>query len=188
MEIINITEDQRNELCDILARLTCRFKQDESVECIYFAPYTRFGDINDPVISLTIVRKGIILEESKKIVENYNRFFLKDSNFKKLGVKISIDVDSARYYTTLDLNPSEERRTNLLFNSSILFDRTGEYTKIQEQATEGTGCYHYSTLGKIMPLLTNQLNDSMESRQMQQDTDSFKGFVKSKLFQDIINM
>lgn len=156
MEIINITDEQRNELCDMLAKLTYKLKQYEGIDCIYFAPYKNYGKFYEDIFSVTVVLNS---KNIKSIIDGSYHFFTEDS-YRKLGIKVNIDISDSNCYSTSDLIPSI--CTNNLFNSTILFDRTGEYTRIKKQANPSNGYYYYSNLAEIQPRLTDRLENSMK--------------------------
>lgn len=155
MEIINITEDQKEKLCDILARLTHKFQQDQFVECIYFTTYDRFED-SLYALELTLVIRNLNLKK-KKLLEQYTKLLSKESSLRKYGIRIYVHGSYAEKYTLFDLNPSEVRASNDLFNSTILFDRTGEYTEIKDKQSKVKGInnlyFDYENLAEIVPPL-----------------------------------
>jgi hypothetical protein len=184
-EIINISEEQRQNLVDEIANLVANFKKDENVECIYFAPYKGLGNIEGNVIEFTVVIKGY----SKKITQEFSKCdkCLKEHDLiRKLGIKIHVNADNSEKYTTLPLNPSEILRANCLFNSVILFDRTGEYTKIKRKAqeyknVENSKMFYYDNLAEFYPPIDEEI-------EMQVQTNDVKEFTKAKTFQFVKNM
>lgn len=197
MKVINITEEQRNKLCSELARLTYEFRKDKSVKCIYFAAYKGLGNISGNVLEVTLVRDGSEADDLDEKLKEYNSLHQEQDFIREFGFKIFLDTDAARGYTTMNLNPSEFRRSNNLMNSVILYDSNGEFTQIKEQTAnvvknngEGiTGVYcYYDNLAEIFPPLDEALDRAMDIACMERDTKAVKEFTKSKLFQKFKNM
>lgn len=160
---IFLSETKSINLCDELAHLTCELKQDEHVECIYFAAYKNYGNFHGRILNLTVV-----LDTNKKndLDKQYQDKISREEQLKRFGVKIVIDIVSNHSYTYLPLNPSERRVGNDIFNSRILFDRTGMYTKIKE-VTESIGIgdhsslFYYKNRAELFPPIDERLEHSM---------------------------
>lgn len=181
MEVINITEEQKNNLCQELAKLVFEFKKNNGVECIYFIPFKEFGKIRDNVLEVTLVMQSVNDTDVNTDITKRNRFYLEEESLKKFGVKIFVDTDIAHKYTVIDLNPSEVKRSNSLFNSTILFDRYGKYTELKGQKKQdGVIIFHYKNLAEIVPPITNETYKSMEIIQMETDTEIPCDSEKSK--------
>lgn len=197
MEVINITEEQREKLCSELARLTFEFRKDKSVKCIYFAPYKGLGSIAGNVLEVTLVRDGSEDNDLDEKLKEYNVSHQEHDFIREFGFKIFLDTDDARRYTIMDLNPSECRRSNNLMNSVILYDESGEFTQIKEQTAnvvkdngEGiTGVYYYyDNLAEVFPPLDETLERAIDNARDERDTQAVKEFTKSRLFQHIKDM
>lgn len=165
---INLNEIQRMNLCNELAQLTYELKQNEHVQCIYFAPYKNLGSIRGNVVNITVVSD---LQVPMEFDSQYQRRVSRKEQLSQFGVKIYIDTMQEEGYTHLPLNPSERKKGNDIFNSTILFDRTGEYTKIKE-VTEKIGVgehsrlFYYDNLAEIIPPLEDRLEYAMETQQI----------------------
>ena len=169
MEIINITEEQRDQLCRELARLTFEFRKDKNVRCIYFAPYKGFGSILGNVLDVTIVRNGRNDNDLEEKIKKYNLSHQEHNFIRKFGFKIFLETDEDIRYTLMDLNPSECRKSNHLMNSVILYDESGEFTQIKEQITkvvkkngEGTVYHYYDNLAEVFPPLDETLDRAID--------------------------
>ena len=187
MEVINITDEQKNNLCQELAKLVFELKKDNDVECIYFVPYIGLGDIRGNVLEVTLVKQSD--NDVNNDIAERNRFYFEEESLRKFGVKIFIDTDVAHKYTFIDLNPSEATRSNSLFNSTILFDRYGKYTELKGQKKQdGIIISPYENLAEIVPPITNETYKAMEIIQIERDTEAVKEFTKSRNFQMFKNM
>lgn len=177
-QIINITDEQKDNLVDEIANLVASFKKNENVECIYFAPYKGLGHIKGNVLDFTVVIKGY----SKKIKQEfskYDKLFQEDDLIRKFGIKIYVNFDDSRKYITSPLNPSETLRANYLFNSVILFDRTGEYSEIKQMDIFHK--FYFDNLAEIYPPVDELIRMKLE-------TQDVKEFTKTKTFEYIKNM
>ena len=176
MKKIEITEQQRNELCYEIARLLLKFKKDQNVECIYFAPYSEFGDIKGNVLILTIVKQGWSDQASEQQFEAWNRMYQKEYFARKLGFSIYVDVDNAEEFTSFALNPSEVKRNQDLFNSTILFDKTGEYSKMSQRVRDifisdpyNSPYDFYKNIAVVVPSLVDRIQYETEIRSMEEE-------------------
>lgn len=156
-------------LCNELAQLTYALKQNKHVQCIYFAPFRSCCDPKEgDFVNLTVVLDtysivGLGLQYEKRISRN--------EQLSQFGVEINIREAHQEGYTHLPLNPSERRKGNDIFNSTILFDRTGEYTKIKE-TTENIGVgehsnlFYYDNLAEIRTPMGDSLEYAMETQKI----------------------
>lgn len=182
-QIINITDEQRKNLVDEIATLVAKMKKKQEVECIYFAAYKGLGYGN--VLDFTVVIKGYS-EKVKQEFSKYDKLFQEDDLIRKFGIKIYVNADDSRKYTTLPLNPSETLRANNLFNSVILYDKTGEYSKIRQEAQEhadipNSNVFEYENSAEIFPPIEELIKMELEAQDV-------KEFTKTKTFEFIKNM
>ena len=191
MKTIKITEEQRNELCYEIARLVMKFKKEKNVECIYITTSLNSGDIKGNVLNLTVVEQGWADEARKQKLERWNRMYQKNDFIRKLGFRIYIDTDNAEKYTTFALNPSEIARNQYLFNGTILFEQSGKYSRIKQQATEDfiskgvDSLYsHYTNLVEVVPPLADRIQYETEIRSMEEETAAVRESTRSQLFKE----
>lgn len=194
MKVINITEEQKNNLSKELAKLVFELKKDDDVECIYFSPYKGLGSISGKVLEVTLVKKSSggkadINEFFKR--DKRNKYYLEEDSLRKFGVKIVLDADDAHRYTFIDdlnniddLSRTDIVKFNSLFNSTILFDRTGKYKEIKKQKIQDKQItLPYENLALIVPPIINETYKSMERIQNKKDSEAVKKFTKSSIFQ-----
>lgn len=183
-KVINISEEQKDNLVNELVKLVSEFRKKENVECIYFAPYKGMEGISaGNILELVVVING----QYRNIDFNqYNKKYETHDYIRKYGIRIYISPDNHNKYTTMPLNPSEIKRANYLYNSSILFDKTGEYSQIKEKAEKhenmlNSNIYQYRNLAEIYPPIDSEIEMGLE-------TETVKEFTKTKLFDYIKNM
>ena len=194
MEIINITEEQRDKLCSELARLTFELRKDKRIKCIYFAPFEGLGSISGNFLEVTLVRDGNEYDDLEEKIKEDNISYQAHGFIQKCGFRILLNTDEAVRYATINLNPSESESINNLMHSTILYDESGKFIKIKEQITnivknnEQTFSNYYDNLAEVFPPLDETLDKAIDNARMKRDTQAVKEFTKTKLFQHIKNM
>jgi len=159
MKVINITEEQRDALQKELARLTFEIKKDPRVVCIYFAPYKALDSMGRNTMVITVAKEKATEEDQYNMLDKQNDYF------KSFGMSITIVVDDASEYNIIDYDASVRRRSNDLMNSVILYDKSGEFSRIKEKtahwfslSNENGVYYYYDNLAEIYPPLDINLN------------------------------
>ena len=160
---INLDEIKLIKLCNELAQLTYKLKQNKHVECIYFAPYKDLGSIDGNVLNITVVLDTDIPDDLDK---QYQQTISRKNQLNQFGIKIYINKSHKNGYTLFPINPSELKKSNDIFNSVILFDRTGEYSKIKEQTQkiglgEHSNLFYYENLVEFIPPINDKLDYAM---------------------------
>lgn len=174
---INLNEIQIMRLCNELAEITYELKQNKHVECIYFAPYKNLGSIRGYVVNITAVFDSE--DNFEELDKQYQKRISRKNQLSKFGVKIYINTTSKNGYTHLPVKPSEREKGNDIFNSTILFDRTGEYTKIKEiteniESTEHSNLCYYGNLAEINPSIDDRLEYAMDTQEIKIMNKAFK--------------
>ena len=78
-------------------------------------------------------------------------------------MKIVLDTDDAHRYTFIgDLSETDIVRINSLYNSAILFDRTGKYKEVKKKIELKNIILPYENLALIVPPIINETYKSME--------------------------
>lgn len=153
MKELNITEEQKNNLCKELAQIYIKYKS----ECIFFSPYSFDGQ---NILHIIVVFN----EEDEEILSNYSQKIneYNKENFGKLtdkfGISIYITMDNISKYDSEYLQKKYER---LLFNSIILYDRNDKFRKLRDRVILDNKSVHtqiknYDNLININP----SFNDS----------------------------
>lgn len=174
-QIINITDEQVKNLVNEMAILITKLKKEQGIECIYLTSYKDKQTVKDNVVELTVVTRENTDKMSKDFCK-YNEMHQKDTSIDEFGIKISVVFDGTRNYTKLPLNPSEVIRGNNLVNSTILYDRDGEYLIIKQEAQKhlnmlNSGIFKYTNLIEI-----NQPVDELIKKELEEK--STKEFIK----------
>lgn len=188
MEIINITEEQKKELCDELARLTFQFRNNRSVKCICFSSYKGLGEMKGNILNITIIKDIRENDHFDEELNEYNLRYQEHDSIRQFGLKIFLDVADVRNYQITDLNSIDSIRGNDLRNSIILYDESGQFTRIKEESTKKTDAPTYDNLAEIYPPLAEELDKALATARMERDSKAVKEFTKTKLFKYIKNM
>lgn len=180
---IVLNEEQRKNLCEELARLVCKLRKDESVECIYFVPYKKVEGVGY-CLSITIVRDDSMNPFKDVELREYSDMHEERKLLEKYGVEISTYLASSLEYVMV----SEELINAScydLFNSTIIFDRTGKYFKIIDNLNLKEGLIsYYSNLAQIEP----PIMDELEELAISDALEATRKFTKTEMFKDIMNM
>lgn len=155
MKKIDITEAQSINIMEEVKKIVNEYSLISNVECIYHSAFVGVkGLSSNNILYLTVVIDGDIEDSLDGRTRHFNDLARDITQIEKFGLEIHISFVSSEKYTLMDLNSSEISRTNDLFNSTILYDKTGYYTKIQK-STKGLGpnitggLYYYSNLASL---------------------------------------
>lgn len=164
MERLELNNEQRKCLTDELAKLVHEYQSDNSVECIYFGVYDFLGRkelFDDPwcTLQVTVVRNKNVEKDSSldddSSMPKFNKLYNSKEAVKKYGVFIHVSYGYDTQYSI----EKENDYMNTLFNSIIIFDRTGKYNQIKENAEEkyrsgnDENIYYYENAVQIEPPL-----------------------------------
>lgn len=135
MEKIILNEVQHNELCLELARLVSKFKKNKNVDCIYFNVFDSLGVIND-VFNLNVV---IYNYDNRFIdeIENLNKkIYETEDSLSKFGIKIYLSYGRFDNYCLIPNGVADTLLARDLYSSTMLFDRTGNLTRLKNEQNE----------------------------------------------------
>ena len=127
---------RQRELDREIARLTCRFKSIDDVECVYLTPYEY---MHNPmkIFHLTVITTT---KTSRKLIDR----IVKDYNEQNRSEEMLLDYDGLllvgtdkpdNYSTQVDMFSSQEQIVAAvdIISSKILYDRNGFYTRVANQ-------------------------------------------------------
>ena len=140
-----------NELVNELAKLTHKFKRYEYVECIYFIPTASVIDSSYNISFNIVIKSNVINDDLKNAIFNYNISSYKKEFEKNTNIKININIDESCYYNNMLDNSNtllQKNAANDLFNSTILYDKSGKYSRIKKQIELNNSKYDYPWIFK----------------------------------------
>lgn len=134
---LTLTEEQRTNIVNELAKLVETVKKIDSIECIYFGVYNfrEREELELPKLynmSVTIIKNKNIESSEDLSIDELNKTYMSNESLDSFGLRINLSFD----YNTRYSNNLESYSTFKLFNGNIIYDKNGEYTKIKELAQE----------------------------------------------------
>lgn len=152
---LHLTPEQHISLCNELVELTSELQKNEHVQCVYYSTYSFGKDqagLNENSVLVTVVTDGPLFKEMD---ESYQDRKTKTQQLQSYGMLISFACTNNRRYTYLPASPLELAAANDVFNSTILFDRSGLFSKIKSEAERvgvdsESGLFYYSNRTPIM--------------------------------------
>lgn len=148
-ERINLTDDEHSFLSENLTDTIKGLYKDDNIDAVYL---TNYQDSKHSKGTLNIV----VLLESRADYYTYDRL-IKKLNSKiakgnKTGVNVAFDYDYENRYSTTAMNPSEVYRVEQLVESKILFDKTGELSRVQEVMKKYGHLYGFYLVDYVPPV------------------------------------
>ncbi len=160
----SIKERKYNKLITELSKILKRYKDDQELECIYFTPLMVTDKRARLLVTIIYNDLAKCLERDKESSIKYDSYHIREKTLKKCGIEINIKFDTSEKYSFIDLEQIERNNRNCLYNSTILYDKTGKYTDIKASAEKilassikmkikNCGIYKYDNLTTIYPNL-----------------------------------
>lgn len=159
MNYLNLNEEQRRKLANEINNLLLMFKNNLDIKCIYLMPLSTINEPKDYTLVLMLVSDiDKIKPEFKEKIKELNEIYRQKEIINKFNLHISIDMDDVIKYTLSPKDNSEILRNNYLYNSTILFDSTGQYSQMKKETetTNKKNYYYFDTHAKISKKLTKK--------------------------------
>ncbi|MBR1377128.1 MAG: hypothetical protein IJ565_04900 [Bacilli bacterium] len=133
MDVTKIKLDDKSldKVCETITSYVSEFSKQSGTDCIYYAPYQHnyHGCYGNPIIALTILSNNIDDNLRKRVEELNNGATLKHN--AGAGARVIIRLDDSIDYAFNPTNERNNKKLSRLYNSSILYDRAGIYTRLQ---------------------------------------------------------
>lgn len=151
-ERINLTDEEHSFLSQELTDTIEELYKDNNIRSVYL---TNYQDLKHNKGTLNIV----ILIEPGEYCYNYD-ILMKKLNSKiaeknKTGVNVAFVYDYENNYSTIAMSPSEVHRVEQLVESKILFDKTGELSRVQEEMKNYYHLYKFYLVDYVPPVDNN---------------------------------
>lgn len=170
MEQRTITENQRDILSIKIAEIVLSLSQDENVQCIYFGTFHNFEDENKTFMTLHILCKDLDTFAYVSNVADFNSINAEGKLLGDFGLQVQILLGKDKLIHYDDLFD--------ICESSILFDRTGEFYRLQEDINRDRALYingkKYLNKVEVQPSLETGIKDGMKELQRILGSDSPK--------------
>lgn len=170
MEQRTITENQRDILSIKIAEIVLSLSQDENVQCIYFGTFYDFDHPDKTYMNLHILCTSPDEFAYQSNVDDFNKINAEGNLLGDFGLQVQIllEKDKLIYYDDLfDL-----------CESNILFDRTGEFYRLQEEINKDRALYingkEYLNKVEVQPSIEIGVRDGMKELQRILGSDSPK--------------
>lgn len=141
-------KSKKGELSKEIARLTCKYRKLEEIECIYLLP---IKDKKRKIYELVMICSSEIegLERKTKLYNLSNR---DESKIEQYGGRLDIVLDTPRNYVPGARTELEIDKTRSLRSSKILFDRTGLYKEIarDESVSKYSNSFRFHIRKKLL--------------------------------------
>lgn len=115
--------EEQNMLYNDIIKIVKNLKMHDSVECICVTPF-----IDNTVELKIIIKTRSVDDELNKKILKYNNLYAINSN----DYKIRLLFDYSCYYNNMfDRNNDDDSIMIYLYNTTILYDKSGKYKKMQ---------------------------------------------------------
>ena len=149
-ERIKLTEEEKNFLSQELTDKIKELYKDENIDSVYL---TNYQDLESSKGTLYIV---VLLKQGSNQYTYYDTL-MKELNSKiaqnnQTGVKVAFNIDFENKYSISAMNSSEVHRVEQLVESTILFDKSGELSKIQKTRKKYDHLYSFHLVDYVPPI------------------------------------
>lgn len=170
MEQRTITDNQRDILSFKMAEIVLSLSQDENVQCISFNILYDVINKENSFMTLTVLCDNPDDFAFKTNIEDFNKNNDEGYLLADFGLIVDINLKKSKledYYDLLDL-----------CESTILYDRTGDYRALKNEITENRELYlgskYYFNKVEIQPPLETSIKEGIQELKKIMDTDSSK--------------
>lgn len=137
---VELSEEEHNFLVDELGKVTKTLMKDDGVDCVYITNYQSQENNKGNICLVALVNDIASYENYELVANEINR------NFEKVNttdILVDFDFDYVSNYSIVALNPSEVYRIERLAESSIIFDKSGQTTKVRERVKKYNHLYSF---------------------------------------------
>lgn len=172
--LVTLQDEQRKlllkELKEFLLNWTDEKRVvDHYIECIYFSTFKNLSKEEDvDVIEITIV-KNFVDTSDEYAWGGKNEMYHEKEFIDSFGVQFLFTLSSSEHYFSDDQETVYESRRSL-YNSTILYDKTGFFTHLKEKLGEDANNMRlfYPNLSQIEPPILDELRKVIEEKQMEE--------------------
>ena len=148
-ERINLTDEEHSFLTEKLAEIINDLYKDNNIDSVYLTNY------QDSKYSKGKLKITVLFKSSKNyidiltLMENLNIIIANDN---KTGVNVEFCYDYENRYSTIAMNPNEVSRVEQLVESKILFDKSGNISKVKEATKNQSHLYKFYLVDFVPPV------------------------------------
>ena len=148
-ERINLTDEEHSFLTEKLTEIINDLYKDNNIDSVYLTNY------QDSKYSRGKLKITVLFKTSKYymdillLMEKLNIIMAKDN---KTGVNVEFCYDYENRYSTIAMNPNEVYRVEKLIESKILFDKSGNISKVKEATKNQSHLYKFNIVDFVPPV------------------------------------
>lgn len=147
-EQVILTDEEHSLLSKEISNIVKELHKDDNIDSIYITSYQDFNEKGTLYIEVIL--------KSTKDYRSYerlmNQLHSKLSTLHKTGINVKFNYDFLNNYSTTALNSSEVRRVERLTESTILFDKSGYLSEVQDEMKKYDHLYNFNLVDYIPPI------------------------------------
>lgn len=148
-EKITLTDEEHSFLLQQLTDAIKDLYKDDNIDSIYLTNYQNSNNNKGTLNIVALLNDGASYFTYDQLMEKINR---KMAIGNKTNVNVAFDSDYLHRYSTTAMNPNEVYRVERLVESEILFDKTGNLSKVQEAMKNHDHLYSFYLVDYVPPI------------------------------------
>lgn len=150
-EQINLTTEEHLFLSKQITDAVKELYKDNNIDSVYITNYQDSNNSKGTLSIVVLLKSGINHFVYERLMEQLKS---KIAIVNDTGVNVAFDYDYLYGYSTIAMNPSEVHRVEQLVESTILFDKSGELSEVQETMKKYGHLYKFHLIDYIPPVDT----------------------------------
>ncbi|MGM9877900.1 MAG: HD family hydrolase [Bacilli bacterium] len=160
-ERINLSAEEHSFLSQEITDTIEELYKDCNINSIYMTNYQDSKYIKGTLNIVIILEPEADYYTYNQLIEKLNSKTAKDN---KTGVNIAFDYDYKNRYSITAMNPSEVHRVEQLVESTILFDKSGNLSRVQEVMKKYAHLYTFYLVDYVPPIETTISNKLVKTK------------------------
>ena len=148
-ERINLTDEEHSFLSQELTDTIKGLYKDNNIDSVYLTNYQDSKHSKGTLNIVVLLESGADYYTYDRLMEKLNS---KIAEGNKTGVNVAFDYDYENRYSTTAMNPSEVYRVEQLVESKILFDKTGNVSRVKEAMKKYGHLYGFYLVDYVPPV------------------------------------
>jgi putative hydrolase of HD superfamily len=148
-ERINLTAEEHSFLSKGISNIVKDLYKDNNIDSVYITNYQDSGNSKGILSVVVLLESGANYYAYECLMEQLKS---KIASGNETGVKVAFDYDYLNGYSTMAMNPSEVHRVERLVESTILFDKTGNLSRVQEATKKYAHLHEFYLVDYVPPI------------------------------------
>ena len=148
-ERINLTDEEHSFLSQELTDTIKGLYKDDNIDSVYLTNYQDSKHSKGTLNIVVLLESGADYYTYDRLMEKLNS---KIAEGNKTGVNVAFDYDYESRYSTTAMNSSEVHRVEQLVESKILFDKTGNVSRVKEAMKKYGHLYGFYLVDYVPPV------------------------------------